>query len=88
MGSFVFVTDVRFLNEAQWIIDSGGFLVHVSRPGIGPANSDEHKEFSKYKSLIDLHVKWPTTTEPKLYLNNFFNFLSSPKLKSYSFNFV
>ena len=75
--SFVFVTDVRFLNEAQWILDSGGFLVHVSRSGIGPANGDEHKEFLKYKKLIDLHIKWPSTNEPKLYLNNFFNFLSS-----------
>jgi len=87
-GAFVFVTDVRFLNEAQWIIDSGGFLVHVSRSGIGPANTDEHKEFLKYKNLIDLHVKWPATTEPKLYLNNFFNFLSSPKFKSCNFNFA
>ena len=27
------VTDVRFNNEAQWILDRGGVLVHLTRPG-------------------------------------------------------
>jgi len=27
------ITDVRFQNEAQWILDNGGVLVHLTRPG-------------------------------------------------------
>lgn len=27
------ISDVRFQNEAQWILDSGGILVHLTRPG-------------------------------------------------------
>ena len=27
------ITDVRFQNEAEWILDSGGILVHLTRPG-------------------------------------------------------
>lgn len=26
------ITDVRFQNEAQWILDQGGILVHLTRP--------------------------------------------------------
>lgn len=28
------VSDVRFQNEAQWILDRGGILVHITRPSI------------------------------------------------------
>ena len=34
----VVVTDVRFDNEAQFVRGSGGVIVHVSRPGVGPVN--------------------------------------------------
>lgn len=27
------ISDVRFQNEAQWILDNGGVLVHLTRPG-------------------------------------------------------
>jgi hypothetical protein len=30
------IPDVRFPNEARWIETQGGFLVHVSRPGVAP----------------------------------------------------
>lgn len=32
------VTDCRFPNEAQAIVDRGGIIVRVNRPGVGPAN--------------------------------------------------
>lgn len=32
-------TDVRFSNEADRILDGGGILVRIKRPGFGPVNS-------------------------------------------------
>lgn len=34
----VVVTDVRFENEARWVREHGGQVVHVSRPGYGAWN--------------------------------------------------
>ena len=57
---YVFVTDVRFKNEAQWITMNGGLLVNVAREGIKPANHDEHKQAHHMKSFINYDVFWPT----------------------------
>jgi hypothetical protein len=62
-GDFVFVTDVRYENEAQWIKINGGTLINVVRQGIQPANHEEHKNSIKIKPHIDYHVKWPTIGE-------------------------
>jgi hypothetical protein len=32
--NFVFVTDVRFPNEANWVREQRGSLVHIDRPGL------------------------------------------------------
>lgn len=34
----VIVTDVRFNEEAEWIIANGGTILEITRPGFGPAN--------------------------------------------------
>lgn len=34
----IVVTDVRFDNEAEWILASGGWVIEVTRPGVGPVN--------------------------------------------------
>ena len=34
----VVITDVRFLNEMEWIIGLGGRIVRVNRPEVGPVN--------------------------------------------------
>ena len=39
------VTDVRYANEAQRILDLGGALWRVSREGVGPANDEERRSF-------------------------------------------
>ena len=36
-GHYVF-TDCRFLNEAKAIVDAGGEVWRISRPGVGPVN--------------------------------------------------
>jgi len=34
----VVITDVRFENEADWILGHGGHVIRVERPGVGPVN--------------------------------------------------
>lgn len=41
------ITDVRYLNEAQWIKDHGGEIWYIDRPGVGPANDEETKSFAE-----------------------------------------
>lgn len=40
-GDDIVLTDVRYLNEAQWVVDHGGRGVYIDRPGFGPANEEE-----------------------------------------------
>jgi hypothetical protein len=35
----VVITDVRLIREADAVVDHGGLLVRVTRPGVGPANN-------------------------------------------------
>lgn len=35
----VVITDVRFLNEAEWVRSNGGYIVHVERGSIAPVNA-------------------------------------------------
>lgn len=57
---YVFVTDVRFKNEAQWIQLNGGILVNVARENIKPANHEEHRQLHLMKPLINYDLFWPT----------------------------
>tara|TARA_B100002019_G_scaffold86192_1_gene74687 strand:- start:6268 stop:6915 length:648 start_codon:yes stop_codon:yes gene_type:complete len=57
---YVFVTDVRFKNEAKWINMNGGILVNISREGIKPANHEEHRQLHLMKGMINYDLYWPT----------------------------
>ena len=62
LNKHVFITDVRFLNEAKWIKSNGGILININRQGVGPANKDEQEQYELFKDLIDhkifgLHFK-------------------------------
>ena len=59
-NNFVFITDVRFKNEAEWIKSLGGYIFQISRDGFGPANEEEHVQSALIKPLVDFHVMWPT----------------------------
>ena len=59
-NNFVFITDVRFENEAQWIKSLGGYIFQITRDGFGPANEEEHVQSALIKPLVDFHVMWPT----------------------------
>jgi len=62
-NSYIFVTDVRFENEALWVQDSGGLIVNVARKGIGPANPDEKQQSSLLRSYFFESITWPTVGE-------------------------
>jgi hypothetical protein len=59
-NNYVFITDVRFLNEAEWIKNQGGTVINIVREGIGPANHDEQEQYDLFKDLIDYTISWPT----------------------------
>ena len=51
ISSGLVITDVRFDNEAKWIIDEGGCIIHVLRPLV-PAVNDHVSEQGIDPSLI------------------------------------
>lgn len=57
----VVFTDVRFPNELEAIIDHGGQIAHVSRPGVGAVNGhiseDLAVEFHIGKRIPDWHIR-------------------------------
>ena len=65
-GYYVFVTDVRFKNEAEWIRINGGTLINIARSGCPPANHEEHKQYHFMKSFYNYHVAWDTFGEDKI----------------------
>jgi len=65
-GHYVFISDVRFLNEAEWIKNMGGYLFNIQRDGIKAANKDESEQYFLFKNLIDYTIRWPTLKESSL----------------------
>jgi len=59
-GFTVFITDVRFKNEAEWIRMNGGTLVNISRSGCPPANHEEHRQYHFMKAFYNYHISWET----------------------------
>ena len=55
LNTVVFITDVRFPNEVEWVHKTGGESIHIKREGILPPNEDEKlndpilSKLSKYK---------------------------------------
>lgn len=59
-GYYVFITDVRFKNEAEWVNINGGGVVNVSREGVGPANHEERRQLHLMKTLFKYNLHWDT----------------------------
>lgn len=47
------ITDVRYANEVEFILDKGGRVVRVFRNGYGPANEEERRSFE------EIADRWP-----------------------------
>ena len=59
------ITDVRYENEARWVIDSGGFLIHLNRQKedgsyIEAPNPQEAQNNPKVENLASLKIVWRT----------------------------
>lgn len=61
----VVIPDVRYENEAKFIKQNGGFLIHVKRMGQKPANFEEKSNDPIVKKLADHKVSWKTFTDEK-----------------------
>lgn len=64
---FIFVTDVRFKNEAEWIKSIGGHIINVSRDDYGPANIEEEEQSKLIEPFVDHQISWPTFGEDKIH---------------------
>lgn len=89
---YVFITDVRYENEAQWITSQQGTLVSISRYGIKPANHEEHKQSIRMKKYIKYNIDWPTFGDENIhecdsqvlpFLQHFTSFFSNTELCSH-----
>jgi hypothetical protein len=61
----VIIPDVRYENEAKWIQSNGGFVIHLSRMGIEPANFEEKVNDPIVKKLANTHIQWKTFSNEK-----------------------
>lgn len=61
----VVITDVRYENEAKWIKENGGFVIHLSRMGQKPANFQEKLNDPILKRISDYKIKWKTFSDEK-----------------------
>ena len=57
-GSWVFITDVRYENEIDWIHKLGGRAVHIHRKGNIAPNQEELENDPILKNKADHHVSW------------------------------
>ena len=54
----VVVSDVRFPNEAQWVLDMGGQLVRITRPGLPPLPDEAgNHESEAHASRLPTHAE-------------------------------
>ena len=52
------ITDVRFVNEVDWINDAGGTSVHISRQGNIPPNEEEKENDPKVMRKCRHRFNW------------------------------
>lgn len=62
-GRFVFITDVRYKNEIEWVHSLKGKTVYVSREGVLPANHEEEVNNVFVEELAKFKIHWDTVSE-------------------------
>jgi len=68
LGEYVFITDLRFKNEAEWIKSKGGLIFNIKKEGGFPANKDELHQSKLIKLLTDVNVLWPEFSQDEIHL--------------------
>lgn len=61
-----FITDVRYMNEVEWIQEQGGKIIHITKKGTKPANEQEEINDPLIKDAADLLVEWDHVGEDNL----------------------
>lgn len=54
------ITDMRYLNEVEWVKSKGGKSIYIYRQGISAANDEEEKNNSQLTKNADLIINIPT----------------------------
>ena len=62
-GIISVVCDIRFVNEAACLRNSGGVLAHLKRAGIGPADKNENENEKALREISDFPINWESFTE-------------------------
>lgn len=57
-GLPMFIPDVRFANEVDYVHKNGGLVVHLSQKGLKPANETEEKHDPIVKEMSDIQLEW------------------------------
>lgn len=71
---YVFITDVRYKNEIEWVESQGGKTIHIERHGNIAPNKEELKNDPILKNMSQYRVKWKNFRETdNLYINNKIN---------------
>jgi hypothetical protein len=65
------VTDIRYENEADYILENQGFLLNLSRSNldgtfVGPANEEEKLNGPKVKAKASFELCWGTISDEKI----------------------
>ena len=65
------VTDIRFENEADWILENGGHLIHLSRTLedgslVGPANDEEARNAPLVEAKAHHKIVWGTISDQEV----------------------
>ena len=73
---YIFISDVRYQNESDWIISRGGFNIYIERDGCGPANQEEEKNDEFLHKKCKYSFKWSDFTsmekgEPSVMVGDF-----------------
>jgi hypothetical protein len=70
-NKLIIITDVRYENEAKWILENKGFILNLSRLKkdgfpIEAANEQELSSLEKVKQISNFNLTWHTLEEEKL----------------------
>jgi hypothetical protein len=70
-GTLTIITDIRYENEADYVLENQGFLLNINRSidennFIGPANEEEKLNAPKVKEKCSFNLCWGTISDQKL----------------------
>lgn len=69
LGNNLFLTDVRYKNEVEWIRSIGGIVVRIHRPGVELIDSESEKNLDDWtEDLLEKKLSGPIAEHPFTYL--------------------